>query len=67
MSQLVKQFGAVQRLSKQMANMGGAGKAEAIRAMGAGGMGGLMPGLGGMPGFHAQGQPQPYASGKRIK
>ena len=66
-SQLVKQFGAVNRLSKQMANMGGAGKAEAIRAMGAGGMGGMMPGLGGMPGFNAKGSTKSSASGKRFK
>ncbi|MEO1715527.1 MAG: signal recognition particle protein [Planctomycetota bacterium] len=66
-SQLVKQFGMVNRMSKQMANLGGAGKAEAIRAMGADGMGGLMPGLGGMPGFNTKGSTKAAASGKRFK
>ncbi|MEO1583020.1 MAG: signal recognition particle protein [Planctomycetota bacterium] len=66
-SQLVKQFGAVNRMSKQMANMGGAGQAEAVRAMGADGMGGLMPGLSGMPGFNVKGSTKATQGGKRFK
>lgn len=47
-SKLVKQFGAMQKVTKQMAGMGAMGKAKAMRQLqqaGAGGGGGGMPGL----------------------
>ncbi|MGP1272363.1 MAG: signal recognition particle protein [Phycisphaerales bacterium] len=65
--QLVKQFGAVSKLSKQMATLSGSDKAAAVRQLGAGGMGGMMPGLGGMPGFGGKGSTKSNPSSKRFK
>ena len=65
--QLIKQFGAVSKLSKQMATMSGSDKAAAVRQMGAGGMGGLLPGVGGLPGFSGKGSTKSNASSKRFK
>jgi signal recognition particle subunit SRP54 len=51
-NKLVKQFGAMQKVTKQMAGMGAMGKMKAMRQMQsagageAGGMGGGMPGFG---------------------
>ncbi|MEM8758397.1 MAG: signal recognition particle protein, partial [Planctomycetota bacterium] len=64
--QLVKQFGAVSKLGKQMASLSGADKAAAVKQMGSGGMDGLMPGLGGMPGFGGKGSTK-AAPSKRFK
>ncbi len=51
-SQLVKQFSAINTLSRQMATMSGASKAKAVKEMSAGGgLEAMMPGLKGMPGM----------------
>jgi signal recognition particle subunit SRP54 len=66
-SQLVKQFGMVNRMSKQMAAMSGADRAGAVRALGAGGMGGLLPGLEGAPGFGGKGSTRSGPPATRYK
>ncbi|MEM9165614.1 MAG: signal recognition particle protein [Planctomycetota bacterium] len=63
-SQLVKQFGVVGKMGKQMATMSGADRAAAAKQLSAGG---LMPGLGGMPGFGGKGSTKASAGGKRFK
>ncbi|MCH2144405.1 MAG: signal recognition particle protein [Phycisphaerales bacterium] len=51
-NKLVKQFGAMQKVTKQMAGMGAMGKMKAMRQMQSAGAGG---GMGGMPGFGTRG------------
>lgn len=53
--QLVKQFSTVNQLAKQMANMSAGAKVRAVKELGAGGMGSLIPGLSGMPSFGGKG------------
>jgi signal recognition particle subunit SRP54 len=54
--QLVRQFETVSTLSKQLAGMSAAQKVKAVKEMGAaGGMGSMVPGLQGMPGFKTKG------------
>jgi signal recognition particle subunit SRP54 len=50
-SQLVKQFTTINRLSKQMATMSPGAKVKAVKELGSGGLGGLMPGMSNLPGF----------------
>ena len=51
-SQLAKQFTTINALAKNMAGMSAMAKVRAVKELGAkGGMGGLMPGLEGMPGL----------------
>lgn len=54
-SQLVKQFGAINKLSKQMAGLNMSSKVKAVRDMGASGMGSLVPGVKGLPGLGGRG------------
>ena len=51
-NKLVKQFGAMQKVTKQMAGMGAMGKMKAMRQMQSAGAG---AGMGGMPGFGTRG------------
>ena len=53
-NRLVKQFGAMQKVTKQMAGLGAMGKMKAMRQMQEAGAGGMMPG-GGMPGLGSRG------------
>lgn len=64
--QLVKQFGAINKLTKSMAGMGAAERARAVKEMGSGGMGGMLPGIAGMPGFQTKGSTK-SSSGGRYK
>jgi signal recognition particle subunit SRP54 len=50
-TQLVKQFTTINKLTKQMAGMSAANKVKAVKELGSGGLGGLMPGMTGLPGF----------------
>ena len=50
-STLVKQFQTLSKLTKQMAGMSASSKVKAVKELGSGGLGGLVPGLSGMPGF----------------
>ncbi|MFG0284044.1 MAG: signal recognition particle protein [Phycisphaerales bacterium JB039] len=52
--QLVKQFGVVNRMTKQMAGMSAASKVKAVKEMGRGGMGEMLPGAEGLPGFKSR-------------
>jgi signal recognition particle subunit SRP54 len=54
-SQLVKQFTTLSKLSKQMAGMSAASKVKAVKELGSGGLGGLMPGMSGLPNFSSRG------------
>jgi signal recognition particle subunit SRP54 len=53
--QLVKQFSTVNQLARQMATMSAGAKVRAVKELGAGGMGSLVPGLSGMPAFRSKG------------
>lgn len=64
--QIVKQFGMVSQMSKQMANLGAGGKVNAVKQLAAGGgMEGMMPGLTGLPGMSARGSTKSGSSGKK--
>ena len=66
--QLVKQFQAVSQLSRQMATMSASGKVKAVRELQAsGGMGGMLPGLQGMPSFGAKGSSHSPSVKDRFK
>jgi len=54
-SQLVKQFQTIGKLSKSMAGMSAGAKVKAVKELGSGGMGGLIPGMSGLPSFHGKG------------
>ncbi|MEX2218805.1 MAG: signal recognition particle protein [Phycisphaerales bacterium] len=51
-STLVKQFQTLSKLTKQMAGMSASSKVAAVKELGSGGLGGLIPGMSGMPGFN---------------
>jgi signal recognition particle subunit SRP54 len=53
--QLVKQFTTLNKLSKSMSSMGTLEKIKAVKEMGPDGMGGLVPGVKGLPGFSTKG------------
>jgi signal recognition particle subunit SRP54 len=53
--QLVKQFQTISKLSKSMAGMSAGAKVKAVKELGAGGMGGLVPGMSGLPNFQGRG------------
>ncbi len=54
--QLCKQFDTVNKLAKTMSGFSSADKVKAVKELGAaGGMGGMLPGVGGMPGFRSKG------------
>jgi hypothetical protein len=50
-----------------MAGMSAASKVKAVREMGAGGMGGMIPGLASMPGFRTKGSTQAASVKDRFK
>ncbi len=65
-SQLVKQFDMVSKMSKQMASMGAGGKVSAVKQLAAGGgLEGMMPGLSGMPGLASKGSTKSGGAGKK--
>lgn len=66
-SQLVKQFSAINKLTKQMASMSTSAKVRAVKELGPQGMSGLLPGAGGLPGFHSKGSTASTASRHRFK
>ncbi len=66
-AQLVKQFNAINKLTKSMAGMGAAGKVQAVKDMGAAGMGGMMPGVDGLPGFRTKGSTKSAPIRSRAK
>ncbi len=63
--QLVKQFEAINKLTKTMANMSAKQKVAAVKEMG-GTMSDLVPGMTGMPGFHAK-KPTKGDTGRGFK
>ena len=69
--QLVKQFGAVSKMAKQMANVGVRGQLKAAKEMArSGSMEGLMPGMGSMPGMaglRTKGSTRSVSPKKRFK
>jgi signal recognition particle subunit SRP54 len=65
-AQLAKQFEAVSKLTKQMANMSAGEKVRAVRDLG-GGMESMMPGLQGMPGMRTKGSTRTTSPKKRFK
>ncbi len=66
-AQLVKQFNAINKLTKSMANMGATDKVKAVKEMGAAGMGGMMPGVDGLPGFRTKGSTKQAPIKSRAK
>ncbi|MGE3108889.1 MAG: signal recognition particle protein [Phycisphaerales bacterium] len=66
--QLVKQFGTMNQLAKAMGSMNVRDKVNAVKGLGAGGMGAAVPGLSGMPGFASKGSSHtPSLKGKFKK
>ncbi|HYE03532.1 MAG TPA: signal recognition particle protein [Phycisphaerales bacterium] len=65
--QLVKQFETVSKLARQMAGMNAAAKVKAVKEMGAGGMGGMLPGVGGLPAFRSKGSTYTPSMKTRFK
>lgn len=66
--QVVKQFGMVSQMSKQMAGLGAGGKIGAVKKLAAGGgLEGMMPGMSGLPGMNAKGSTKGSSSSKRFK
>ena len=63
--QLVKQFDMVSKMSRNMASMSMGDRVRAAKQLSAGGMGGLMPGLEGVPGIRTRGSTK--ASKGRFK
>ncbi|MBK7405032.1 MAG: signal recognition particle protein [Phycisphaerales bacterium] len=61
--QLVKQFETINKLTKTMAGMSAKQKVAAVKEMG-GGMGGMVPGMQGMPGLRTKGSTVQAGSGK---
>jgi signal recognition particle subunit SRP54 len=53
--QLVKQFGAMNKLSRQMAGMSAGAKVKAVKSLGRAGMDDVMPGMSGLPGMRMKG------------
>ncbi|HED53250.1 MAG TPA: signal recognition particle protein [Phycisphaerales bacterium] len=65
-NQLVKQFGMVSQMTKQMAGLGAGGKVKAVKQLAAGGgLEGMMPGVSGMPGLSSKGSTKSSAAGKK--
>ncbi len=52
---LTKQFDMVSKMTRQMAGLSAMDRVKAVKDLGAGGAGKLLPGLKGMPGFAAKG------------
>ncbi len=62
--QLVRQHDAISKMTKQMAGMSAKSKVAAVKELGAAGMGGMVPGLKGMPGFNTKGSTRATAPGR---
>lgn len=66
--QLVKQFGTINKLSRQMASMSAASKVKAVKELGAqGGLEGMMPGVTGLPGMRTRGSSFSASPKSRFK
>ncbi len=66
--QIVKQFGMVSQMSKQMAGLGAGGKIGAVKRLAAGGgLEGMMPGMSGLPGMSAKGSTTGTVGNKKFK
>jgi signal recognition particle subunit SRP54 len=52
---LVKQFDVIGKMSRQMATMSASAKVKAVKEMGSSGIGGLVPGVAGLPSFRSKG------------
>jgi len=65
-SRLVKQFGAINKMTKMMGGMDGSGQAQRMAQMAAAGGGGGMPGMG-LPGMGGKGSTKAGGSGGRFK
>ncbi len=52
---LVRQFDAISKMSRQMAGMSASAKVKAVKELGSSGVGGLVPGVAGLPGFRSKG------------
>lgn len=65
--QLVKQFDTISTLSRQMAGMSALQKVKAVKDLGSSGVGGLVPGMTGMPGFRSRGSTQAPSVKDRFK
>jgi signal recognition particle subunit SRP54 len=66
-SQLVKQFTTLNKLSKQMAGMTAGNKIKAVKELGNSGMGGLMPGMTGLPNFDTRGSSRAASVKSKFK
>lgn len=53
--QVVRQFEALSTMSRRVADMSPAQKVKAVKELGSSGLGGIVPGLAGMPGFRSRG------------
>lgn len=66
-SQLVKQFTTLSKLTRQMAGMSASSKVKAVKELGQGGLGGLMPGMTGLPNFSGKGSSRASSVKDRFK
>jgi len=66
-SQLVKQFEMISKLSKGLAGMSPMQKVRAAKELGSGGLGGAMPGLAGLPGLQTKGSTRTVSVKDRFK
>jgi signal recognition particle subunit SRP54 len=66
-TQLVKQFTTLNKLTKQMAGMSAGQKVKTVKELGSAGMGGLMPGMSGMPSFQTRGSTRTASVKDRFK
>ncbi len=64
---LVKQFDAISKLSRQMATMSASAKVKAVKELGSSGVGGLVPGVAGLPGFRSRGSTHTPSVKDRFK
>lgn len=65
--QLVRQFETVGKLSQQLAGMNAAQKVKAVKELGSGGAGALVPGMSGMPQFARKGSTHTPSLKDRFK
>lgn len=65
--QLAKQFQTVSTLARQMSSMGALSRVKAVKELGKGGMGDMMPGLSGMPQFRGKGSTHTASPKSKFK
>ncbi len=65
--QLAKQFQTVSTLAQQMSSMGAMSRVKAVKELGKGGMGDMVPGLSGMPMFRSKGSTHTASPKSKFK